>query len=309
MPIISVTLSDLNEAPLRHIAGELAIPDVAGKNKDELVAAIKEKLSPDSPLALTTFSQPPLPKWYMTPTVIISLVALIVSVGGFVVSAWSNVASVGKISYELAREREKDEANKREEWKTFKVYDIIFRHTFNPERWTGLDFEELRTKYTQEVVSEQDVSLGRADLQPDELRRILMKLRFNYLIEATVDDKYAIARVLITSRECAQRPTTEAIERALLKLLSTESGKYTRDKLMSKVSEENKFKSEDVYTTANCMRAAGKISIDEVGKVWSTLETQEPKIQLMDKVVPKPMDPPLPRDPKKPVEDPKKNGC
>lgn len=294
MSVISVQLSDLNDQPLRNLAGELGI-DIA-LSKNELIAAIKEKISPNAPLTLSPFGQPSPPKWWKTPTIVIPLLALIVAVAGSTFTALASLYTIHKIEHDLSRDDEDVAENKRRPWKILKVYEIIDRTTLSTDKWTGMNFDEIRLKYTQEVQAEQDIRVGKPDLQPNELQSILIDLLEKRLVVKTTDNKYAIIRSVVETRECVVRPSTAAIQQAIIKILSTESGKYTPEKLILKVVNEQHFTYEDVYATLNCMKANRMIFTDDKGMTYAIIETTPPKI-VMPKTEPAPV--PMPIDPKK----------
>ena len=71
--------------------------------------------------------------------------------------------------------------------------------------------------------------------------------------------------------------STPNCSRLMLKLLGTESGKYTVDKLAAKMAADYKIDAEEYWATINTLKAQGMISIDAKEQVWSAVSPPKKK--------------------------------
>jgi hypothetical protein len=262
--MIAFRLDDFKEQPLREAGMQLGIPDAATMAKEDLVREIRAKVSPNSAVVfvpMTASEVKPLGRL----ATILSIAAMLISLGTGAATWLGVIAALNK----TAAEREE---KLKESWQASKVYDILERGTSDKEKWGGLTFEEVKAKYSEEVTAEQDVRLGKDDLQPKVLKRILIGMIETGLVSRTIDDRYIIQRYGVNTKESVlQAANGPATSRLILRLLATEAGKYTVDKLGTKLATNFKTDAEEYYATINSLKVTGLIVIDSDDRVWSAV--------------------------------------
>lgn len=126
--MISLELDDFKETPLRDAAVQLGIPNAATMLKEELLAALKEKLAPASALIFVPMTAPT-PKsgygWW-APLVISILSALFTL--GTMIAHWTNFYT--NSHHYFADAQKKDDL----EWSESEVYSIIENASRNDAR-------------------------------------------------------------------------------------------------------------------------------------------------------------------------------
>ena len=295
--MIAFQLSDINEGPLREAAVQLSIANASTMSKADLIAAIKQKASPNQALAFAPMTQNSQTdasttqdnKTWRTPAVIIATVSLLIAIISSIATWWGTTNTVNK----FYRDYEDD---KKRSWQAVRVYEIICRNTNTHEKWTGLTIDEIRSLYAADAVSTTSVTLSKNDLTVEALERVLYDLTKEAFVARTYEDKYVAARIRPLAKDCATRPTTEVVEHAVFQILRTESGKYTVEKLAEKTKNETKLSSEDVYASLNCMIANQKVLLDANRLVCAASDKPVTPVPVPVYIVPQAMEPPKAED-------------
>ena len=160
-PALEVPLEDLPATTLKVFCIQAGLP-VEG-TKGELAESLKAHLSPNVPLVFvpkadiliasrwTRFCGSA-PGW-----------AVVVSVLSLLALGIGTYRAVDKMNREIEIER-------KEEWRQTKTCSIIDKYTLTAEKYSGLTFDEIKSRYAEAVNAEKFVDLGKDDLQDDELK-------------------------------------------------------------------------------------------------------------------------------------------
>lgn len=174
-------------------------------------------------------------------------------------------------SLQIALEQQNKEEDDRHrlEWQRVIVYDIIAKGYRKTER-RGLSFDEIQSKYREEAKSVQGIDISRDQLQPLELRRILLELSMQGTIYQTQQETYVIVEGMISPR--AGRHYTESQAKyAIIDMLTADSGKYTVLELSQKVLAKHNLTPEEFNVVMTDLLVAKAILIDKNKKVWCVL--------------------------------------
>jgi len=271
--MIAFRLEDFNEIPLREAAVQLGIVNAANMKKDDLIKEIKNKISPNTAIIFTPMNTSVAdPKPPDRVSRVISVLALVVSMASAGASYWGVITTLNKIHTD-------SELKDKESWQAVTVYDIIEHGTAaDKSKWNGLTFDEIKSKYREEVTSAKNPKLGNTDLQPEALQKILVGMIETGLVHRTIDDRFVVQRATVASRDSLLQSTTSLnCARIILKLLAIDATKYTVDKLAAKLNADYKIDAEEYWATINAMKAQGLISIDIEEHVYSAVNPPKKK--------------------------------
>jgi hypothetical protein len=309
--MISVDLQDVNEVPIKRIAADLGIPSIG--SKDDLIAAIKNRVSPTTSLILiphswsSGYTSGSGKGWQITSAVLSffavagALVTAILtysiaeanvqSAKANVESAQANVksAEVSSKLYETELIKMREAADKeialykqkeKEAWMRVVVHKIIQEGM--KTQWTGLTFDEIRTKFTTEAVAVKAVTLTKDDFSDMAIRKVLFELQEVLSVGMTYEDRYVTPMLAIHPKEYLTRQVSNLqVLYAILYILSKEAegGKYTKDQMVQIVMEQVKNTTPvDVNAVLAELAALNYIIVDESGKLWSKANPPKKKI-------------------------------
>lgn len=307
--MLSVKIDDLTETAIQQIATKMNIPFNSKTLKAELIEAIKAKYPYASDLTLVPKAFSADPKGWKSPSVIVSIVALVIAIAA-ATAAWMNaMATLRKIGDEIAESNLACVKEEKQIWQEAKVNEIIFTQCAHADKWSGIGFDQILAKYREEYQSHPNLRPEIAELQPDVLNRILLNLqRFNVIFR-THDNKFFPARSAPASQDCFGKPGAAEMEQAIFKVLAIDSGKYSAERLVKKVAEEVKRKEDEIYQVAACMLSRNMILLDAKGTLWSHFEWKREEllgrnpsgqriinvpVALPENSIPKVMQPPEP---------------
>lgn len=262
--MISFTLEDVNDGPLREAAVRLGVPHVEGMTRADLIRGIKASVSPTKPLFLAPWSPGEDKKSWLSPPVLISFLSLAVAAAAATASWRGTLTALDKFQYQMEQET-------KESWQQAKVYDIIATNTYAIDKWSGISFDEIKREYTRAVQSERHVMLGKEDVQPDALHRLLKELARQGIVRRTVENKYVIDRTMRPTPDCAQNPGAERVKKEVVRILSAEEGKYTADQIVKKITDASGVPRQDALDVLNCMRTGGMILVADDDLVWTAM--------------------------------------
>lgn len=271
-----VILSDLTVDTLRRIAGTLGVPNSMQIERGQLETEIKQRLAPNTALALGLFSDPKsvvpsallpklwqtLPFWALATSVIAVLIAVVSATAGW---RSSNVA-VEQLGHSVARTVEEDRKRMILEWQDVIVFSIIESGTKNSSE--GLSFETIRSLYISEATAASDVDVPRSELSPFTLKRILLDLLRLSLIFQTHDDKYMTVRNA-PDPKFHRSFFQERAKYEILHMVSNEGGKHTVDALGKLITDRMKINNEEFDYLLNYLLTLRMIAIDKDRRVWT----------------------------------------
>jgi hypothetical protein len=212
---------------LEKIAGLYGLSVGTGVNRDQLVQAITQRISAGNGV---TFGEHPRP-WYKIASFWVSISAVFLALLGTIASWFTVHMAVAQLTYNVSKDVEDREKDRKLQWQQVIVYSIIDKET--RKRPLGISFDDIRGKYIQEVVAAKKESQLNGELDEFTLRRILTDLITLQQIYHTVEDKYVLQKALMV----------QGVERALLQdhaktvilhMLAAEPGRYTADQLAQK---------------------------------------------------------------------------
>lgn len=260
-----VKLDDLKVEALRELARKFNEPD--GGTADELKQRLAAKFASldldmgELPIVIlpttTSRSQTILP-WVNLVGILSALTASIVAV--LTLNKTTNDA--------LALE----EQRRKLEWQRVVVYNII---QAQPQK-TGklpLAFSEIKSKYLEEAKQkEKYFRITPEDIQPDNLKLVLMSLQAENLIYETLPIEGEPRYLPL------QRIHTHEIERAyqqipvkyeILTTLSKEGGKFVSNEVVEQVANKLKLPPEEVRNALVDLIIINAVRIDKQDKLWS----------------------------------------
>lgn len=181
--MVNVELEDVSIERLRREAQRLGIDEATTKSKGVLIPEIR---------AARLTLPPTRERWFNRSTVfsLLSLLASLAAVAG----AWGQWWYAGSALATEIESMNKQEANlKKEDWQRLIVYSIIEKKfTEQSNEYTGVPFDTIRSEYLAEAASVTEIDMGKNDIQPQVLRKIIFDLMQSGLVYMTYDKKYAV---------------------------------------------------------------------------------------------------------------------
>ena len=198
-------------------------------------------------------------------------------------ASWGS-AEAGKKSSEIAQQTaaqaaEDREKGKRESWQAAKVYEIIDESNKDSKDFKGLTFTEILTKYRSAALEpEVAVKIGKEEIQPYSLRRILVRLQESGLIGRTFDGNYVAQRSTMNTKEDilrSQAGTRMSFE--IVKLLRKHGRAVTEEELARLLKEQfaelkMPWNNDDFLATIINLSSSNTIGIDGKGAIILSLK-------------------------------------
>ena len=265
---------DLLEAALRKLAIELGVPEM-GRTKTQIVQDIQREHPNVSLLSVPIVAAPPTTAhakrdWVGTVAVIATALTALFTV----MIAWANLKSADASQTIVMQTAGDKEDDKKTSWQTHKVYEIIDDAGREGQDFKGLSFDQIMTHYRSAAQDpEMAVKIGKEEIKPFSLRKILTELQGSQLIYKTWDNNYIAQRASVNTRadntrmQMANKTVFE-----ILKVLKEKSGKITYAGLESEITRQVKgLSDEDFLFAMNQMASQSLITIDDNRFVWSAL--------------------------------------
>jgi hypothetical protein len=267
---------DLKEPALRILATELGVA-VAGKSRADIEKEIQQSHPSAALLSVPIVASPTaagnrlgVAGFLTMATAVITAAIAYANWKSAIASQESAAASQAIVAQTVADKEEE----KRSNWQGVKVYEIIDDATKAGDDFAGISFDDIMIRYRSAAQEpEVAIKIGKDELKPFHLRKILSGLRETQIVYRTVDNKYISQRATMnTKTEAITSQITNKVAVAVLKILKDRSGKMTADDLEREVKRQFKNLTDDDYLLAIYQLAGKKtIIIDDQRRVWGFL--------------------------------------
>jgi hypothetical protein len=251
-------VDDLTVDGLRKLADLYGVPK-AVTLKPDLITALQGRMATGDEVVLGQATK----AWYRTPTVMVSIVSVLIAIGAMAAS-WYNVSNT--VSKELAEKRK----GAMLDWQRVVVYKIIEAGTKDKDKDNdgSMSFETIRQQYVTEAAAADGISLPKGELQPWSLRRILLDLIMTQAVYQSHDDKYCIQRSY-TNPRAGRTFLEEQANYTILNLLSREGGKHDFLELGQIVTDKLKITNEEYNSIMNQLMASNLVLVGLNKKLYS----------------------------------------
>jgi hypothetical protein len=273
---------DLKDIPLRKLAAELGVP-VADRLRPDVQQDIEQKHPNVLLISSVLYSAPvpPAPQsrsrdtWGIVALAATALTAIFTFFAAL--ASWRSANAANAVVAQTFADKEDD---KKRSWQTHKVYEIIDDAGKEAPDFKGLSFEAIMTNYRSAAQEpEVAIKIGKDELSPFYLRKILTELQSSQLIYKTWENQYIAQRIGTNTR--ADNLRTQTIGKAVLEILRTlkdKSGQLTYQDLEKEIKRQFKGLADDDYLFAMYQLAAqNMITIDDKQRVWASLHPPPPK--------------------------------
>lgn len=258
--MLSLKLDDFKEVPLRDAAIQLGIPNAATMLKDELLAALKGKLAPESSLIFVPMSPAsPKPSYGWWAPLIISILSALFTLGTMI-AHWSNFYASSHRYF--AEAEKKDDL----EWSESEVYSIIENASRNDAR--GVDINGILRQYATSAKAADSQNLQKKSLTERELRKILLELLAIKVIWQLPEDRYVTVRTTLVQGGEISYEVIRGMGIVLSELVR-EPGRYTVDQLEKVISEKAKISNGSYHIIINTLINDGGIVRNKDGTLYS----------------------------------------
>jgi hypothetical protein len=255
--MLKFALEDLTVEGLRKLADSYGIPKTK-TGRDELLEALKERMAKDAEIVIGEPKKP----WWKTASVIVSIIALVVSAAG-----WAVVYLT--IQKDAAQKRE----TQKQHWQQVIIYKIIKDGT---KKQPTMGFEDIRQKYLSEAAASNIVELTKEELQPHELDRILLELMASNMVYLNIDDNYTVQRTS-TYKRADRVFIEEDAKYAILHELTINPGKHTAAELYQAIQKATSLTAEEYNALLNQLMASKMVIVGLDFKLSSITSTPQKK--------------------------------